>query len=47
MNFNLFYRRVAPSEKKEMNYRELKYWNEMHVIMVDVEKKNLNKKGNK
>ena len=47
MNFNLFYRRVAPSEIKEMNYRELRYWNEMHVIMVNVEKEALNNKGNK
>jgi len=27
---NLFYRKVPPSEIKEMPYRELKYWSDWH-----------------
>ena len=35
---NLFYRRVQPSEIKQMDYSELIYWNEWHEIIAKAEK---------
>jgi hypothetical protein len=36
---NLFYRRVQPSEVRQMDFTELKYWNEIHELMASEERK--------
>jgi hypothetical protein len=33
----LFYRGVAPSEIKEMPFRELEYWSDWHETISDTE----------
>lgn len=41
---NLFYRNVSTAEIKQMNYRELKYWNSWHEEMVEADKRAMGKK---
>ncbi|MHA1288292.1 MAG: hypothetical protein ACTSPB_12885 [Candidatus Thorarchaeota archaeon] len=31
---NLFYRGITPHELKEMEYPELKYWNDWHKVLI-------------
>lgn len=34
---NIFYRGVTPTEIKEMNFRELKYWSDWHHVITKAE----------
>jgi len=40
---NLFYRRVQPSEIKEMSYEELRYWDGWHALMAKAERDSVRK----
>jgi len=43
----LFFRKVSPTEIESMSYQSLKYWNNWHDLMIEAEKKEIERIKNK